>query len=158
MKTSLKSVFSLALVLIFGAVALSAQSCAAVDHVSKAATHSGAASGEASAAVVDSGAASGKVVTTVAAVPLWMSGAAVQGSGTVVNAVGTASAQAGAAIVKGAEKMWDTSTGDPAQRPALNRSVGLPAAKPAAAPAPTPAPAPAAHRDPSPADALPASL
>lgn len=146
MKTSLKSVFSLAMALTFGALALSAQSCAVVDHTSKAVGHSAAASGEVSAAVVQSGAASGQAVTAVAAVPLWMSGAVVQGSGTVVASVGNASAQAGAAVTAGAEKMWDSATGDPAKRPALNRQVGVPAVPPT--------PVPAKRQDPPPAEAL----
>lgn len=144
MKTSLKSLLSVAMVLAFGAVALSAQSCAVVDHASNAAQLSAQASGEAVAAAGASVVGSAQVASGVAAVPVWVSGAAVASGGAVVVASGEAAARAGVATAKGADQLWDFATSDPAKRPALNREVGVPPAK---APASKP-------RDPTPAEAL----
>lgn len=154
MKNSLKSLLSFAVALTFGAALLSAQSCAAVDHVSAAAQHSVAASGEASGAVVESGVASGKALAGAAAVPVWMSGAVVQGSGAVATSIGQASSEAGRGLTTGAAAMWDSASGDPAKRPALNRTVGVPAAPATTAPAPVPA----ARKDPPPSEALKSTL
>lgn len=133
-----------AMTLVLGATALSAQSCASVDHFTKASTHALAASGEASRAVGHSVAGSGRVVSGVVAVPVWVSGAVVAGSGAVVSAVGQSMAEGGDAVMQGGDKIWDFSNGDPAKRPALNREKALPPR--------TQAPEPI--RDPSPAEAL----
>lgn len=129
MKNLLKSIRSLALVLTLGTAALSAQSVAAAGHVSNAAVNSAAASGETLSAVGDSAAGSVKVVAGVAAVPVWMSGAVVASGGAVVSSVGTAGNQAGVAITKTAGKLWDFASGDPSQRPHLNRDRAVPPLK-----------------------------
>lgn len=150
MKTSAKSIFSLGVALALGATALCAQSCAAVDHASQSAALSVAASGEASAAAGTASVETLKTAGRIAAVPLWMSGAVANGSGTVLGSVGDSTARAGAAVMKGAESVWDPASGDPACRPALDRHVGVP-------PAPPPPP-PAKPKDPSPAEALKSNL
>ena len=67
-----------------------------------------------------------RVVSGVAAVPVWMSGAVVGGSGAVVSAVGESMVKGGDAAMKGADDMWDFANGDSAKRPAPNREKGLP--------------------------------
>jgi hypothetical protein len=145
MKNIIKSVVSLAVVLTWGTVALSAQSCAAVTHVSKAAGHSAAASGEIVAAGVESGAASVKVVSGVVAVPIFASGAVVASAGSLVASVGESAVAAGKTTAEGAEKLWDFATGDPAKRPAIDRTRAVPMPKPTA---------PSNPVDPSPAAAM----
>ena len=133
MKTSLRQCLSLVATLCLGTVSLSAQSCA-----------------QASAAVAASAAGSIKIAASAVAVPLWMSGQVVAGSGAVVKAVGESASQAGQSAARGAEEVWDFATGDPEKRPALDRGLGVPPAKAAPAPAPV--------KDPPPAAALPAKL
>ncbi len=149
MKNIIKSVTSVAMVLGLGTVALSAQSCAAVTHVSNAAGHSAAASGEVVAAGVESGAAAVKVVSGVAAVPVFVSGAVVASAGTVVASVGESAVAAGTTTTQGAGKLWDFATDDPAQRPALERTRAMPPPKAPATKKPT---------DPSPAEAMQVKL
>lgn len=144
MKKLLKLFGSFSVALALGVTALSAQSCAATNQFSKASTHAIAASGEVSAAVGHSAAGSVRVVSGVAAVPLWMSGAVAAGSGAVVSAVGESMGKGGETTMKGADEMWDFANGDPAKRPALNRGKGLPPRKPASE----------CPKDPSPAEAL----
>jgi hypothetical protein len=148
MKTSLKSISSLVIALGFGAAVLSAQSTAASTHASNAVTLSGAASQETAAAAADSAAGAVRVGSAALAVPVWMSGAAVTGSGAVIASAGSTVASAGAAQTKAAERLWDFSTSDPQQRPALNRQRSVPApAKPAVVtPAVDPTPAEAARK------------
>jgi len=126
MKNYLNHLTAFAVFSMLGTAALSAQSCAAVDHVSNSVALSGAASREALGAVGESAKGSVKVASAVLAVPVWMSGAVVTGSGAAVSAVGEASAQAGAVATKGADKMWDFATGESAARPALDRELALP--------------------------------
>mgnify|MGYP001582678428 CR=1 FL=1 len=78
-----------------------------------------------------------RLVSGVIAVPVWMSGG-------VSTGVGTSLKQSGKTAGRTATNLWDAATGDPAQRPALDRKIGLPKLKkPAGRP-----------KDPSPADAL----
>ncbi|HYP17830.1 MAG TPA: hypothetical protein VEQ65_11520 [Opitutus sp.] len=149
MKTHIKFMVTLAMVLGLGTVALSAQSCAAANHLSAAGRHSANASGELVAAGAESGAASVKVVSGVAAVPVFASGAIVASAGTVLNAVGESAVAAGTTTTQGAEKLWDFSTSDPTQRPALDRARAVPPARQTTV----------RHKaaDPSPAEALKAT-
>lgn len=149
MKNIIKSVTTVAMVLGLGTVALSAQSCAAVAHVSNAAGHSAAASGEVVAAGVESGAAAIKVVSGVAAVPVFASGAVVASAGAVVASVGESAMAAGTTTAEGAGKLWDFATDDPAQRPALDRTRAVPAPK---------IPETKKPADPSPAEAMKVKL
>lgn len=126
MKILLPSIGSLAVVLLFGTTAMSAQSCAATKSLVDAGHHAGVASGEASAAGGASITASAQSVAGVAAVPVWMSGAVVEGGGNVLSALGGSTAHAGAAATHGAKKMWDFATGDAASRPALARERAVP--------------------------------
>lgn len=129
MKRATKIYVSLAVVLSWGTLALSAQSTAASHHVSAAAAHSGAASAELAKAGVQSGAASAEIVADVIAVPVFISGVAITSAGSIVSAVGDSAVAAGNATTGIAEKVWDSSTGDPAKRPVLNRERVVPAAK-----------------------------
>jgi hypothetical protein len=144
MKNHLRTVLSIAMALGFGAVALSAQSCAAVNHASNAVQLSGEAVSESVAAGGESVVGSVKVASAVAAVPVWMGSQVIAGSGAVIEKVGESAADVGAAGAHGAEKMWDFATSDPAKRPPLSRDVGLPSKKDVA---------PKPH-DPSPAEAI----
>lgn len=162
MKNNLKLIPAFAMVALFGTVALSAQSCAAVNHVSNAAVASGTASKEMVAATAESAKGAVKLASGVAAVPVWMSGAVVQSGGKVLMAIGDASAQGGATATNGAGKMWDFATSDDSARPALDREAAMPPVKaapaalaPASTMAPTNAAAPAG--DPSPVEALKAA-
>ena len=128
MKTATKICALVAIVLSSGALALSAQSTAS-HHVSAAAAHSGAASAEVAKAGVQSGAASAEIVADVIAVPVFISGVAITSVGSVVSAVGESSVTSGNAATAIAEKVWDSSTGDPARRPALDRDRSVPAAR-----------------------------
>ena len=144
MKTFTPSLGFLAVVLLFGTTALSAQSSAVTTSLAKAGRHLGTASGEAFTASGASVAASGQVVSGIAAVPVWMSGGVVKGSGHVLTALGEGTTQTGAAIGRGADKLWDFSTGDAASRPPMARERAVP-------------PAPGIVRkpkDPSPAEAM----
>jgi hypothetical protein len=129
MKTSTKTLVSFAMVLSWGTLALSAQSCAATSNISAAAGHSAAASKEMVKAAGHSGAASVKVVSGVVAVPVFVSGAAIATTGSIVSAVGESAAAAGKTTTEVAEKLWDSSTRDPAKRPPLDRDHAVPPAK-----------------------------
>ena len=129
MKTATKMYVSVAVVLSWGTVALSGQSTAASHHVSAAAAHSGAASAEVAKASAHSGAASAEVFGDVIALPVFISGVAIASAGSVVSAVGDSAVSAGNATTGIAEKVWDSSTGDPAKRPAINRERAVPASK-----------------------------
>jgi hypothetical protein len=139
MKNTSLQLASIAIALSLGALNASAQSPAPVIHASRSAVYSGAASGEASAAAAASAESTARAATGVIAVPLWASGAIVQGSGTVVKAAGAASVEIGQATAQGANEIWDFAAGDSTARPPLNRSLGVPAPKPAAPKDPTPA-------------------
>jgi hypothetical protein len=144
MKNLTKLLSSCSVALILCVTSLSAQSCAAVNQFSKASTHALAASGEVSTAVGHSAAGSVRVVSGVAAVPVWMSGAVVAGSGAVVSAVGESMGKGGDAAMKGADDMWDFANGESTKRPVLNREKALP-------PRTT---TPEKAKDPSPAEVL----
>jgi hypothetical protein len=141
MKNSIKYLGSFTLALTLGAAALSAQSCAAAGHVSNAVTLSAAASGETLAAVGDSAASGVKVVAGVAAVPIWLSGAALTSGGAIVASGAAVSAEVGAGTVKGADQLWDFATGKPEQRPHVNRERAVPPLKKTDAKPMDPAPA-----------------
>lgn len=126
MKKHTKSLVTVAMVLGFGTLALSAQSGAATTHLSAAAGHSGAATKEVGKAGLASGEAGVKVVSGVAAVPVYVSGTALQAAGSVVTAVGNASTAAGETATEGAGEIWDFATGDPEKRPALSRERAVP--------------------------------
>ena len=88
MKTRKNSLISIATLFVLGTVALSAQSCAAVNHASNAVGHSVQASGEVVAASVESGAASVQLASGVVAVPVMASGAVVKGTGALLSGIG----------------------------------------------------------------------
>ncbi|QYM78027.1 hypothetical protein K0B96_11980 [Horticoccus luteus] len=122
-----------------------AQSQAAADHGSEAVRYTGAAAAESTQAAVAAAAGSLRLTSKIAAVPLWLAGSAAVSAGATVSAVGSSAAAVGASAADAARQTWDFSSGDPASRPSLDPSVGLP-------PAPVP-PAPPPH-DPSPAEML----
>lgn len=108
---------------------------AASQHASNAASHAAQASGElvaASAAAAGSGL---RLVSGIAAVPLWLSGNIAIASGELTTEV--------------AEGLWDLSMNNSKPRPELHREIGLPAA---------PAPRPEKTKDLSPAEALKRTL
>ncbi len=153
MKTRKNSLISIATLFVLGTVALSAQSCAAVNHASNAVGHSVQASGEVVAASVESGAASVQLASGVVAVPVMASGAVVKGTGALLSGIGGSADAAGTATMKGGQKIWDFATSDPAQRPSLAREKAVPAGlPPKAATASLTRPV-----DPSPAEALKAA-
>ena len=129
MKTATKMYALVAVLLSWGTIALSAQSTAASHHVSAAAAHSGAASAEVAKAGIQSGAASAEVIGDVIAVPVFISGTAIASAGSIVSAVGESAVAAGNATTGIAERVWDSSTGDPAKRPVLNRDRAVPPSK-----------------------------
>jgi hypothetical protein len=132
------SIRSLTLVLVLGATSLSAQSCAATNSFANASSHAINASGEVLAAGANSVAGSVQAGAAVVAVPVWMSGAVASGAGQLSTAVGDSA-------LKGGDKLWDFASGDPAQRPALDRNHPV---------TPPTSPAAAKPKDPSPAEAL----
>ncbi|QYM78822.1 hypothetical protein K0B96_16185 [Horticoccus luteus] len=156
MKNNLKLIPVFAMAALFGTVALSAQSCAAVNHVSNAAVASGTASKELVGATAESAKGAVKLASGVAAVPVWMSGAVVQSGGKVLAAVGDASAQGGEAAAEGAAKMWDFATSDDTARPPLDREAAVPPVKATESASVTPAKT-TLPADPSPAEALKAT-
>lgn len=114
-----------------------AQSKPVSAHVAKSAKHSVAIPRHLLHAGGHSLAGSVRMVSGVAAVPVWMIGGVSTGVGTSLKHSGKAAGQT-------ANTMWDSATGDPAKRPALDRNIGLPKLK-----------KPATRRhDPSPAEAL----
>lgn len=136
-------------------LALLAQSDAASAHASRALHASGTASAETFAAGAHAAAGSIRVVSAVAAVPLWLGGAALSTAGHVSVHVGHASAHAGHHTTRAAADFWQAGTAVPApvtpavcvtpRRPPLDRSVGLPP-RPPLAPACDPSPAEAFSR------------
>ena len=128
---------SLAAALLFAPLAVFAQSEAASAHAALALKDSGRASAESVAAAAHASVGSFRLVSGVAAVPVWMSGATLASAGQVSTQLGKDSGRA-------AQELWDFATGDAAKRPPLNREVGLPK-KEAASLKP---------RDPAPAEAL----
>lgn len=147
MKTLTQSIRTIAVALTFGTAGLSAQSCAAVGNFANASSHAVNASGEVLASGAASVAGSAQVGSAVVAVPVWMSGAAVNAGGALSSAVGDTAQKAGTAVSHGAEKLWDFASGDSAQRPAMDRTH--PVVPPLTAPKPS-----AKAADPSPAEAL----
>jgi len=103
----------------------------ASQHTANAASHAAQASGESAAASVAIAGSGLKLVSSVAAVPLWLSGQVVAASGEVAK--------------DAAQGIWDLATSDSTSRPELDPSIGLP---------PAPAAKPAVPVDPSPAEAL----
>lgn len=146
MKTLAQSIRSIAVALTVGVAGLSAQSCAATNTFANASSHAVNASGEVLAAGADSVTGSVQVVSGAVAVPVWMSGAVINGSGELSKAVGKTAVKAGTATAHGAEKLWDFASGDPSQRPAMDQTHPV-----------TPQPekkSSAKAKDPSPAEAL----
>lgn len=134
MKTT--TLLSCAVAIALMPLAVFAQSNAASNNLANSAAHSAAASQEILLAGGHAVVGSVRLASGVLAVPVWMSGA-------VVNGVGESLALSGKAAGQTAEKMWDAATGDPAERPALNREVGLPKPQKSAAASRTKDPAPA---------------
>ena len=144
MKTLSYSIRSLVLIFAVGSTALCAQSCAATGNFANASAHAVNASGEVLASGAASVAGSAQAASAVVAVPVWVAGSAVAGSGAVSTAVGETASKAGTAMTHGAGKLWDFASGDASERPTLDRARSVP-----------PAPAPTAKaKDPSPAEAL----
>ena len=137
--SALRALASFAAALLLAPLAVHAQSTAASTHVSAAVTASGTASAEAVAAAAHATVGSFRLVSGIAAVPVWMSGAASTAVGRVSTQIGKDSARASA-------DLWDFATGEPGKRPPLDRAVALPQKKEIAAVA--------KPRDPSPAEAL----
>lgn len=135
MKTNSTLLF--ALVVALTPMAALAQSASASTNLGNSVSHSAAASREILLAGSNAVAGSVKLTAGAFAVPVWMSGAVVTGVGDALTHGGTAASTA-------ADKMWDAATGDPDQRPALNREIALPKPQKTAA----------RPKDPSPADAL----
>ncbi len=131
--------------LVLGSASLCA-SCAATKSFTAASRHAGQASGQLLTAGGNSVVGSLQAGSAVAAVPLWMGGAAVGGAGALSQAIGDGAARTGEATMKGGDKLWDFGSGDPAERPALDRTRALP---PAALPPSVPP-----RKDPSPAEAM----
>lgn len=129
---------------------LAAQSTAFSQNVAGSVAHSGAASEQAMLGSGEAITAGTRVVAGVGAVAFWTGGSVAQGSGAVSTALGEASTAAGTAVTKGGTQLWDFASGDPAQRPALNRTRSVPPA-PATTACPT-ASKQVVARDPSPAE------
>lgn len=132
--------------LVLGSAALCAQSCAATKSFTAASRHAGNASGELLLAGGNSVAGSVQAGSAVAAVPVWMGGAAITGAGALSQAIGEGTTKAGEATMKGGDTLWDFGSGDPAERPTLDRTRALP---PPAVP-----PSTVKTKDPSPAQAM----
>ncbi len=133
--------FSFASAFLLGASALFGQSCAAVAPLNQASANAGASIAHGSMAAGNSVVAAGKITSGVVAVPLWMSGAVAVGSGKAVAAIGDSTAHSGEAATEGANRLWDFSSGEATQRPALDRTRGVPPVVRAEPRAPDPAPA-----------------
>ena len=144
MKTT--TLLSCAVAIALMPLAVFAQSNAVSNNLANSAAHSAAASQEVLLAGGHAVVGSVRLSSGVLAVPVWMSGAVSTGSGAVVTGVGDSLTQSGKAAGQAAEKMWDAATGDPAERPALNREVGLPKPQKTAANS--------RAKDPSPAEVL----
>ena len=128
---------SFAVALLFAPLAVFAQSDAASAHAAHALKDSGRASAESVAVAAHASVGSFRLVSGVAAVPVWLSGATLASAGQVSTQLGKDSARA-------AQDLWDFATGEPAKRPPLNREVGLPKKESISA----------KSHDPSPAEAL----
>jgi hypothetical protein len=118
---------SLLVAVSIGAVGLSAQSCAAPNHVSTAAAHSAEASRELGKAGLQSGAATVKVAAGVVAVPVMLSGVSGAAVGSSVSALGDSTTTAGEDTRRAGEKIWDFANGNPDERPPLDRKRSIPA-------------------------------
>jgi hypothetical protein len=123
-----------ALLLLLGIGAFSSQSCVAAGHISQAVVLSGNASVESVRAVGES--AQGSVVSGFTAIPVYLSGAVLAGSGNLVASAALASAEMGAELSRGGKALWDFATSDPAVRPALDRQRSVPPLKNQGAPRP----------------------
>lgn len=155
MKKLLSRLAPFAVALLATPLVLPAQSDAASLHASRALRASGTASAETLAAGAHAAAGSIRVVSAVAAVPLWLGGAALSTAGQVSLQVGHVSAHAGHHTTRAAADFWQTATAAPAPiaspvcvtplRPPLDRTVGLPP-RATAAPACDPSPAEAFRR------------
>jgi hypothetical protein len=143
MKTIPHSV--LVLLLAAGAMPLSAHPGGVSQNVSNAATLSSAASAQAIAASGELGVAAAKTVSGAAALAFWTGGSAVATTGTVVAAVGESTAKAGTTVMQGGDRLWDFASGDPAKRPALDRTRSVPPLAPVR---------PTTKKDPPPAEMM----
>jgi hypothetical protein len=137
-----RSLACFAVALLLAPLAAPAQSEAASANVSAAATASGTASAQTVAAAAHASVGSFRLVSGIAAVPVWMSGTVSTGAGRVSTQIGKDSVRAGT-------ELWDFATGEPAKRPPLARDIAIPKKETATATA-----AVAKPRDPSPAEAL----
>ena len=126
MKTSLFNVPRVVLVIGIGTGALLTQSCAAATHASRAIALSGEASGEAFQASGDVAMGSLRVATGIVAVPVFVSAGIFGVSGAIVSSAGALSAEAASDLARGSDQMWDFATGNPAQRPKLDREKAVP--------------------------------
>ena len=133
------------LTLALGALPLSAQSAGLSQNVSNAVTLSGGASAQAVAASGELGVAAARTVAGTAALAFWTGGGTVSAAGNVVAAAGASTAATGQTLARGGEALWDFASGDPAKRPALDRTRSVPPAAPVR---------PAARKDPSPAEVM----
>ncbi len=155
MKKPLLRLVPFAVALLATPLVLPAQSDAASLHASRALHASGTASAETLAAGAHAAAGSIRVVSAVAAVPLWLGGAALSTAGHASLHVGHVSAHAGHHTTRAAADFWQTATAAPAhaipaactgpRRPPLDRTVGLPP-RATAAPICDPSPAEAFRR------------
>jgi hypothetical protein len=137
MKIFLHREIHCALLLLLGIGAFSSQSCVAAGHISQAVVLSGNASAESVRAVGESAQGSVQVVSGFSAIPVYLSGAVLAGSGNLVASAALASAEMGAELSRGGKALWDFATSDPAARPALDRQRSVPPLKNQAAPRPS---------------------
>lgn len=132
---------------------LAAQSTGFSQNIAGSVAHSGAASEQVMLGSGEAIAAGTRVVAGVGAVAFWTGGSVAQGSGALSTALGEAGTAAGTAVTKGGTQLWDFASGDPAQRPALDRTRSVPPAPAAAIPPAAPAaPKQTVARDPAPAE------
>ena len=135
MKTSLLNVPRVVLIFGIGAGALLSQSCAAATHASRAVALSGEASGEAFQASGDAALGSVRVASGIVAVPVLATAGMFGASGAIISSTGALSMEAASNLARGSDQLWDFATGNPAQRPKLDREKAVPALKqPAAKP------------------------
>ncbi len=148
MKILPASLFAVSL-LALAASPLAAQSTGFSQNIANSAAHSGAASEHVMLGSGEAIAAGSRVVAGAGAVAFWTAGSVAQGSGAVSTALGEAGTATGSAVAKGGTQLWDFASGDPARRPALDRTRSVPPAPAAVCP---PAPRKTVTRDPSPAE------
>lgn len=127
-----------------------AQSAGFSQNVAGAAAHSGAASHQALLGSGQALTAGAQAVAGVGAVAFWTGGSVAQSSGAASTALGEVGTAVGSSVSKGGGELWDFASGDPARRPALDRTRSVP-------PLPSSAACPAkpkqtVSRDPSPAE------